>query len=123
MKTVTKLLPGCALALVIAAIAKLLESLEASAGLHLIGASVIALFIGMLVNKISLGGYIHCATDWENYAEQMMEVLSGEPKLKNLYDGFSPVMGNPIAQRPQTKFQARGERLGHGIWDLVFTRI
>ena len=50
MKTVTKLLPGCALALVIAAIAKLLESLEASAGLHLIGASVIALFIGMLVN-------------------------------------------------------------------------
>ena len=48
MKTVTKLLPGCALALVIAAIAKLLESLEASAGLHLIGASVIALFIGML---------------------------------------------------------------------------
>jgi len=77
----------------------------------------------MLVNKISLGGYIHCATDWENYAEQMVEVLSGEPKLKNLYDGFSPVMGNPIAQRPQTKFQARGERLGHGIWDLVFTRI
>ena len=55
--------------------------------------------------------------------EQMVEVLSGEPKLKNLYDGFSPVMGNPIAQRPQTKFQARGERLGHGIWDLVFTRI
>ena len=80
-------------------------------------------FIGMLVNKISLGGYIHCATDWENYAEQMVKVLSGEPKLKNLYDGFSPVMGNPIAQRPQTKFQARGERLGHGIWDLVFTRI
>lgn len=50
MKTVTKLLPGCALALVIAAIAKLLETLEANAGLHLIGASVIALFIGMLVN-------------------------------------------------------------------------
>ena len=50
MKTVTKLLPGCALALVLAAIAKGLESWEASAGLHLIGASVIAMFIGMLIN-------------------------------------------------------------------------
>ena len=50
MKTVTKLLPGCALALVIAAIAKGLETLESNAGLHLIGASVIALFIGMIVN-------------------------------------------------------------------------
>lgn len=80
-------------------------------------------FIGALVSKIAPGGYIHCATDWENYAEQMMEVLSAEPKLRNLHDGFSPVMANPIAERPQTKFQARGERLGHGIWDLVFTRI
>lgn len=52
----------------------------------------------------------------------MMEVLSAEPKLRNLYDGFSPVMANPLCERPQTKFQARGERLGHGIWDLVFIR-
>ena len=79
-------------------------------------------FIGTLVSRIAPGGYIHCATDWENYAEQMMEVLSAEPKLRNLYDGFSPVMANPLCERPQTKFQARGERLGHGIWDLVFIR-
>ena len=79
-------------------------------------------FIGTLVSRIAPGGYIHCATDWENYSEQMMEVLSAEPKLRNLYDGFSPVMANPLCERPQTKFQARGERLGHGIWDLVFIR-
>ncbi|MDO5532404.1 tRNA (guanosine(46)-N7)-methyltransferase TrmB [Sutterella sp.] len=79
-------------------------------------------FIGMLTSRIAPGGYLHCATDWENYAEQMMEVLSAEPALRNLHEGFSPVMGNPLCERPQTKFQARGERLGHGIWDLVFIR-
>ena len=56
MKTVTKLLPGCAIALVLAAIAKGLESWEASAGLHLIGASVIALFLGMIVNRFYKAG-------------------------------------------------------------------
>lgn len=72
----------------------------------------------------SPGAYIHCATDWENYAEQMLEVLSAEPLLKNLHpEGFSPVMANPLCERPCTKFQARGERLGHGVWDLVFVRV
>ena len=71
---------------------------------------------------IKPGGYIHCATDWENYAEQMLEVLQNEPLLSNLYDGYSPVMANPITERPMTKFHARGERLGHGVWDLVFKR-
>ena len=81
-------------------------------------------FIGMLASRIRPGGYIHCATDWENYAEQMLEVLEGEPQLENLHGAgnFSPVMGNPITERPTTKFQARGERLGHGIWDLVYIR-
>ncbi len=81
-------------------------------------------FIGQLVKKIKKGGYIHCATDWENYAEQMLEVLEGEPLLENLHGqgNWSPVMGNPLCDRPTTKFQARGERLGHGIWDLVYLR-
>ena len=80
-------------------------------------------FIGNLCKHIRTGGYLHCATDWENYAEQMYEVLQAEPALKNLYgEGFSPVMGNPLCERPRTKFQARGERLGHGIWDLVYIK-
>lgn len=81
-------------------------------------------FIHTLVSHLRPGGYIHCATDWENYAEQMLEVLEGEPLLENLHGqgNFSPVMGNPLCQRPCTKFQARGERLGHGIWDLVYLR-
>ncbi len=80
-------------------------------------------FIHELVKRLKKGAYIHCATDWENYSEQMMEVLSGEELLKNRYEGFSPVMANPITERPMTKFHARGERLGHGVWDLVFERI
>lgn len=80
-------------------------------------------FVDLLATRIAPGGYLHCATDWENYAEQMLEVLQAEPKLKNLHgDGFSPVMANPLCERPCTKFQARGERLGHGVWDLVYIR-
>ncbi len=80
-------------------------------------------FIHELVSRIRPGGYLHCATDWENYAEQMFEVLEGEELLKNLHDDFSPVMANPLTERPMTKFHARGERLGHGVWDLVYERI
>lgn len=79
-------------------------------------------FIHDLVQRIRPGGYIHCATDWENYAEQMLEVLQNEPLLENLHDGYSPVMANPITERPMTKFHARGERLGHGVWDLIYRR-
>lgn len=80
--------------------------------------------VSLLASRLQPGAYIHCATDWENYAEQMLEVLSAEPLLKNLHpEGFSPVMANPLCERPCTKFQARGERLGHGVWDLVFVRI
>ncbi|MBO5658059.1 MAG: tRNA (guanosine(46)-N7)-methyltransferase TrmB [Duodenibacillus sp.] len=82
-------------------------------------------FVKLLSSRIAPGGYLHCATDWENYAEQMLEVLEGEEQLTNLHGkgNFSPVMGNPLCERPRTKFQARGERLGYGIWDLVYTRI
>lgn len=76
-------------------------------------------FIKLLSSRLRPGGYIHCATDWEHYAEQMLEVLSAEPLLKNTADSFAP---RP-EYRPVTKFEARGLRLGHGVWDLIFKRL
>ena len=77
----------------------------------------------LLTERLTQNGYLHCATDWENYAEQMLEVLSAEPLLANLSeDGFAKTQSNPLCERPRTKFQARGEGLGYGIWDLVFVR-
>jgi tRNA (guanine-N7-)-methyltransferase len=75
-------------------------------------------FVTLLAERLKAGGYIHLATDWENYAEQMLAVLSAEPSLVNTADGYAP---RPI-YRPPTKFEQRGLRLGHGVWDLVFTR-
>ena len=75
-------------------------------------------FIALLVSRLKPGAYIHCATDWEHYAHQMLEVLSGEALLENTHDGFAP---RPD-YRPQTKFETRGLRLGHGVWDLIFRR-
>lgn len=79
-------------------------------------------FIAMIAPRITLGGYLHCATDWEHYAQQMLEVMSGQPLLANLHAGFAPGQSNPLVERPTTKFHARGTRLGHGVWDLVFAR-
>ena len=75
-------------------------------------------FINMLVQKIKIGGYIHCATDWEEYALHMLGVLSAIPTLsnQNIEGGFLP---RPES-RPFTKFEQRGNRLGHGTWDLMF---
>ena len=75
-------------------------------------------FVRKLVTRLKPGGTIHCATDWENYAEQMLEVLSAEPALENTAADYAP---RP-AYRPLTKFENRGLRLGHGVWDLVFRR-
>lgn len=75
-------------------------------------------FIKLLASRIRPGGYIHCATDWEHYAEQMLEVLSAEPLLVNTAQGFA----ERPEFRPQTKFETRGLRLGHGVWDLIFRR-
>ncbi|MEJ5128137.1 tRNA (guanosine(46)-N7)-methyltransferase TrmB [Comamonas sp. MYb21] len=75
-------------------------------------------FVAQLVAHLKPGGYIHCATDWQPYAEQMLEVLSANPDLKNTADGYAP----QPEYRPLTKFENRGLRLGHGVWDLVFTR-
>lgn len=74
--------------------------------------------VALLASRLKSGGYIHCATDWENYAEQMLDVLSAEPLLKNTADGYAP---RPD-YRPLTKFEQRGLRLGHGVWDLVFRK-
>ena len=75
-------------------------------------------FVRKLVTRLKPGGTIHCATDWENYAEQMLEVLSAEPALENTAADYAP---RP-AYRPLTKFENRGLKLGHGVWDLVFRR-
>lgn len=75
-------------------------------------------FVAKLVTRLAPGGYLHCATDWEPYAQQMLEVLSAEPMLRNSAEGYAP---RPD-YRPLTKFEARGLRLGHGVWDLVFLR-
>jgi tRNA (guanine-N7-)-methyltransferase len=76
-------------------------------------------FAALLAGRLKAGGgYVHLATDWENYAEQMLAVLLAEPSLANTAGGYVP---RP-AYRPPTKFEQRGLRLGHGVWDLVFTR-
>lgn len=75
-------------------------------------------FIALLASRIKPGGYLHCATDWEHYAQQMLEVISAEPTLANTAEGYAP---RPDF-RPQTKFETRGLRLGHGVWDLIFQR-
>lgn len=77
--------------------------------------------VALLASRLAPGGYLHCATDVEDYACQMVEVLGACDLLENTsaaLDGFAP---RP-AYRPQTKFEARGLRLGHGVWDVVFRR-
>ena len=75
-------------------------------------------FIAKLVQKIKLGGYIHVATDWQDYAEQVLAVLSAEPLLQNTSADYA----EKPSYRPLTKFEQRGLKLGHGVWDLVFVR-
>jgi tRNA (guanine-N7-)-methyltransferase len=74
-------------------------------------------FVKQLCDKLAPGGYIHCATDWEDYAVQMLEVLGNEPALRNTAEGYA----EKPSYRPLTKFENRGLKLGHGVWDLVFT--
>lgn len=74
--------------------------------------------VALLADRLQPGAYIHCATDWEDYAQQMLAVLAAEPLLENTAADFAP---RP-AHRPQTKFEQRGLCLGHGIWDVVFKR-
>jgi tRNA (guanine-N7-)-methyltransferase len=75
-------------------------------------------FVAKLVKHLAPNGYLHCATDWEPYAQQMLEVLGADPDLVNTADGYA----EKPAYRPLTKFENRGLRLGHGVWDLVFCK-
>jgi len=75
-------------------------------------------FVALLASRLKVDGYVHLATDWFDYAEQMLAVLNAEPALENTGDGYSP---RP-AWRPQTKFESRGVKLGHGVWDIVFRK-
>lgn len=95
-------------------------------------------FVALLTSRLKPGGYIHCATDWENYALQMLDVLGREPALANSVANPSPEALAAALEadsaaglagfapkpeyRPLTKFENRGLRLGHGVWDLVFRR-
>jgi tRNA (guanine-N7-)-methyltransferase len=77
------------------------------------------LFVTLLVSRLKRGGYLHVATDWEDYAKQILEVLSAERALRNTAPDFA---ARP-EYRPLTKFEERGLKLGHGVWDIVFKRV
>lgn len=82
--------------------------------------------IAKLAARLKVGGYLHCATDWQPYAEQILEVLSAEPLLKNQAALAHPELAGYAPKpsyRPLTKFENRGIKLGHGVWDVVFERI
>jgi len=74
--------------------------------------------VAHLASRLAPGAYLHCATDWEPYAHQILQVLSEEPTLANTAEGYAP----KPAYRPLTKFENRGLKLGHGVWDLVFKK-
>jgi tRNA (guanine-N7-)-methyltransferase len=76
-------------------------------------------FVKLLCSKLKVGAYIHVATDWQEYAEWVLEVLKAEPQLQNTALDFA----EKPAYRPLTKFENRGIKLGHGVWDLVFLRL
>ncbi|WP_288637389.1 tRNA (guanosine(46)-N7)-methyltransferase TrmB [uncultured Oxalobacter sp.] len=75
-------------------------------------------FVKFLCTRIRAGGYLHCATDWQEYAQQMLEVLTGEQALINTATDYA----ERPDYRPVTKFEKRGLLLGHGVWDLVFQK-
>ena len=78
--------------------------------------------VARLATRLKPGGYLHCATDWQPYAEQMLAVLGAEPMLANTADASLGGYAPKPAYRPVTKFENRGLKLGHGVWDLVFQR-
>lgn len=75
-------------------------------------------FVQLLASRIARNGYVHCATDWEPYAAQILDVMKAEPALRNRADGYA----SRPPYRPLTKFENRGLGLGHGVWDLVFEK-
>ena len=75
-------------------------------------------FVELAATRLAPGGLLHVATDWQEYADHVLAVLSASARLRNTVQGFAP---RP-AHRPETKFERRGVNLGHGVWDLLFTR-
>jgi tRNA (guanine-N7-)-methyltransferase len=75
-------------------------------------------FAALLASRLAPGGYLHAATDWQEYADHILATLSTVPALENPHGGFAV---RP-ASRPETKFEQRGRRLGHGSWDVIFRR-
>jgi tRNA (guanine-N7-)-methyltransferase len=75
-------------------------------------------FVRGLVSKLKPNGIIHVATDWENYAEHILDVLNAEPLLVNHAESYA----QKPSYRPTTKYEKRGERLGHGVWDIIFEK-
>lgn len=78
--------------------------------------------VAKLAARLKPGGYLHCATDWQPYAEQMLQVISAQTLLRNTATDASGYAPKPN-YRPLTKFENRGLKLGHGVWDLVFERV
>lgn len=78
-------------------------------------------FVQALRSKLKIGGVFHMATDWENYAEHMLEVMRAAEGFANL-SATNDYVERP-EHRPLTKFEQRGQKLGHGVWDLMFKRI
>jgi len=76
-------------------------------------------FVHELARRLAAGGYLHIATDWEDYAQEILSTLAAEPLLENAARDFAP---RP-ASRPLTKFEARGLKLGHRVWDVMFKRV
>lgn len=79
-------------------------------------------FVALLAQKMVSGGVLHLATDWEHYAEHMMEVMSAAPDFRNTQGDGQFTTGRPEF-RPETKFERRGHKLGHGVWDMLFERL
>ncbi len=78
-------------------------------------------FVELLARKLAQNGYFHAATDWENYAEWMLDILNRAPNFENL--SSTQTFCERPDYRPLTKFEQRGIRLGHGVWDVMFKRV
>jgi len=76
-------------------------------------------FVGLVASRLSMGGRLHLATDWENYAEQMLAVCSARPELRNAYPDWAP---RP-SWRPVTKFESRARQEGRASFDLIYERV
>lgn len=77
-------------------------------------------FVSLIASRMQKGGVFHMATDWEPYAEHMVEVMEASAEFKSLSDG--PYSPKPDS-RPTTKFENRGLNLGHGVWDLLYEKV